>query len=77
MEKKKFTTLDELPEILAAQHIANYLGISRTTVYTLFQTNPDRGGIPNFDVGNSKRADKSDFIRWIEKQKKEKFPKTS
>lgn len=77
MKEKKFTTLEELPDILSAQHISNYLGVSRTTVYTLFQTNPDRGGIPSFNVGNSKRADKSDFIRWIEARKKEHFPKSS
>ncbi|MCV4233359.1 helix-turn-helix domain-containing protein [Virgibacillus sp. LDC1] len=73
MPNKKAVTLDDLPEILAAQHIASYLGISRSTVYSLFQMSPEVGGIPSFDIGNSKRADKTDFIRWIESRKKEKI----
>ncbi|WP_023987478.1 helix-turn-helix domain-containing protein [Paenibacillus polymyxa] len=71
----KIRSLEELPEILSAQLIANYLGISRSTVYTLFQTKPQFGGIPNFEVGNSKRADKKDFINWIESRKQEKKEK--
>jgi len=73
MNNQRPKTLDELPDILAAQHIASYLGISRSTVYSLFQTSPEVGGIPNFEIGNSKRADKNDFIRWIESRKQEKI----
>ena len=73
MSNKKLAKLEELPDILAAQHIASYLGVSRSTVYTLFQISPDHGGIPNFEIGNSKRADKDDFIRWIESRKKHKL----
>lgn len=67
--------LEELPEILSAQLIANYLGISRSTVYTLFQTKPEFGGIPNFEVGNSKRVVKVEFVNWIETRKKDKKEK--
>lgn len=73
MASDKPVTLDQLPDILAAQHIASYLGISRSTVYTLFQTSPEAGGIPNFDIGYSKRADKLEFIRWIETRKQQKI----
>ncbi|MHB1651632.1 MAG: helix-turn-helix domain-containing protein [Desulfitobacteriaceae bacterium] len=66
------TTLDELPEILTAQLIASYLGISRRRVYELFQTVPKHGGIPNFDIGASKRVEKKDFVNWISSKKEEK-----
>jgi hypothetical protein len=65
-------SIDDLPEIITAQHISDYLGISRGKVYTLFQINPASGGIPNFDIGASKRVEKKDFIKWIEACKQEK-----
>lgn len=64
---------DEFPEILTAQIIATYLGISRRRVYELFQTTPKYGGIPNFDIGASKRVEKKDFLEWIEARKQEKM----
>ncbi|MCO5381812.1 MAG: helix-turn-helix domain-containing protein [Desulfosporosinus sp.] len=66
---------DELPEILTAKHIAAYLGISRRRVYELFQLKTDYGGIPNFEIGLTKRVEKKDFLEWIEKRKKEKANK--
>ena len=65
-------TLADMPEMLTAQHIATYLSISRRRVYELFQITPEAGGIPNFDIGYSKRVQKEDFIRWITGRKKEK-----
>jgi len=70
-------TMDELPEILTAQHIATYLCISRRRVYELFQLNPKYGGIPSFDIGFSKRVGKDDFIAWIESRKQAKVKKTA
>lgn len=69
---KKILTLEELPEIITAQHIADYLNISRRRVYELFQLKPVAGGIPNFDIGFSKRVEKQDFIEWIQARKQEK-----
>jgi hypothetical protein len=65
-------SMDELPEIITAQHIATYLGISRRRVYELFQTTPRAGGIPNFDIGKSKRVEKKDFIKWDRRSEKQK-----
>jgi len=65
--------IDSLPEILTARHISDYLGISRGKVYTLFQLKPAFGGIPSFDIGNSKRVEKKDFLAWIEERKKAKL----
>ena len=64
--------LNELPDILTAQHIADYLTISRRRVYELFQISPEHGGIPNFEIGASKRVVKEDFMRWIERMKEKK-----
>lgn len=69
------SSLSELPEILTAKHIAEYLSISRRRVYELFQLKPEYGGIPNFEIGKSKRVDKVDFISWIDARKHEKAGK--
>ncbi|AJD83045.1 hypothetical protein [Paenibacillus larvae] len=69
MENKK---IDELPDILTALLIANYLGISRRRVYELFKLNPEYGGIPNFQIGKTKFAHKDDLTQWIENKIKEK-----
>jgi hypothetical protein len=72
MGKIKYTTWESLPEILTAQLISNYLQISRRRVYELLQLHPEHGGIPNFQIGISKRVDKSDFKMWITQRKAEK-----
>ncbi len=66
MEKQR------LPDILTAQHIATYLGISRRRVYELFQISEDVGGIKYFQIGLSKRVDKEDFFQWIEQKKNDR-----
>ncbi|MGP4073737.1 helix-turn-helix domain-containing protein [Piscibacillus sp. B03] len=60
--------VSELPEILTAQDIADYLIISRRRVYELFQIPEEKGGIRNFDIGNTKRVKKEDLLKWIEIQ---------
>jgi len=75
-ERKKIMRWDDLPDVLTAQHIADYEGISRRRVYELFQTSPDYGGIPNYEIGTSKRVEKVDFAAWKESKKaakKEKY----
>ena len=67
--------IDKLPDILTAQHISDYLKISRSRIYEKFQIPPQQGGIPNFEIGNSKRVDKQDFLDWIEARKQEKSKK--
>lgn len=69
---KQRPTLETLPEILTAQNISDYLSICRRRVYELFQLHPTEGGIPNFDIGLSRRVDKQDFINWIQARKQEK-----
>lgn len=61
---------DELPDVLTAQHISTFLGISRRRVYELLKLSPGYGGIPNFSIGISKRVEKDDFKKWIDERKK-------
>lgn len=68
---KKILTLEEMPPTLTAQQIADYLGIARGTIYELFDKPVELGGIPNYQIGNSRRTDKTDFIEFISKRKKE------
>ncbi|WP_313635013.1 helix-turn-helix domain-containing protein [Exiguobacterium sp.] len=48
-----------------------YLGISRRRVYELMQLSEEAGGIRCFKIGASKRVDKEDFVKWIERKKDE------
>lgn len=77
MSKRLVPSVDELPEVLTAQNIADHLQVGRSTVYALFQMSPKVGGIPNYEIGYgrkvSKRVDKIDFIRWKEAQKLRKI----
>jgi excisionase family DNA binding protein len=65
-------TSDTLPEILTADHMAKYLGMSRRVIYDLIKTKPEAGGIPSFNIGYSVRVEKSDFVEWIKAQKAKK-----
>jgi len=71
-KEKKYSTWESLPDTLTALHISQYLGISRRRVYELFQISANFGGIPNFEIGASKRVDETDFKVWIEQRKSEK-----
>ena len=66
------SNFEQLPDVLTAKHIANYLRISRRRVYELLRLRPEAGGIPSFDIGFSKRVDKQDLADWIEQQKTKK-----
>ncbi|MCM2591446.1 helix-turn-helix domain-containing protein [Rossellomorea marisflavi] len=68
----KYTTWSSLPDTLTAAHISEFLGISRKTVYELFKLSTEHGGIPNFEIGASKRVEKSDLEAWIQAQKQKK-----
>jgi excisionase family DNA binding protein len=69
---KQYTTWESLPDTLTAEHIAQFLGISRKTVYELFKLKVEHGGIPNFEIGASKRIAKADLEIWIANLKQKK-----
>lgn len=60
--------MDSLPKILTAEQIAQYLAISKKTVYELIKS----GDIKGFCIGRTVRVEKSDFIQWIQDQKSKK-----
>lgn len=62
--------LDEIPDVMVAQDIADYMHISRYKVYELMKMSPEYGGIPCFGSGRSVRCMKADFVQWLEAQKK-------
>lgn len=61
----KTLPLQELPEMLTVQQTAEYLGVSRNTLYSLCQQNKENGGLPSFKTGNTRRIRKSALIDWI------------
>ncbi|OIJ16210.1 DNA-binding protein [Anaerobacillus arseniciselenatis] len=71
-ETKRYTTWESLPDTLTAQQISEFLGIARKTVYELFKVPVDQGGIPNYEIGNSKRVEKTDLKLWIKRLKDKK-----
>jgi excisionase family DNA binding protein len=75
--KNQYMTWESLPDTLTATHISQFLGISRRRIYELFQIQEDQGGIPNYEIGASKRVDKSDFEKWISQKKEEKIKRLS
>ncbi|MEH6904740.1 helix-turn-helix domain-containing protein [Neobacillus drentensis] len=68
----QYTTWESLPDTLTAAQIGQFLGISRKTVYELFKLNIEHGGIPNFEIGASKRVEKADLKIWVANQKLKK-----
>lgn len=72
-EINPFTKMfDGLPDILTAQHIADYLHVSRYTAYQYLKISPEYGGIKSFETGRSVRCMKSDFADWLIAQKEKK-----
>lgn len=71
-KKDKYTTWESLPDVLTAKHLSDYLSISRRRIYELFQISVEYGGIPNFEIGASKRVKNSDFKKWLSLRKQEK-----
>ncbi|WP_251027906.1 helix-turn-helix domain-containing protein [Bacillus sp. ISL-41] len=64
-KNKEYSTWESLPDTLTAMHISQFLGISRRRVYELLQIRTDKGGIPHFRIGASKRVEKEDFRQWV------------
>jgi hypothetical protein len=58
-------TLEELPDVLTARHVSEFLGISKRRAYELFQLSINAGGIKSMSFGKSKRIYKSDFLEWL------------
>ena len=59
---------DELPDILSALAVGEYLGVDRKVIYDLLNAKPEYGGLKSFRVGSQRRIRKVDLFQWIEKQ---------
>ncbi|MCP1134376.1 hypothetical protein NKT34_13810 [Paenibacillus polysaccharolyticus] len=66
------TPLEDLPEILTPQEIADHMGLDRYAVYEMMKIPQKLGGIPNFPLGNGKRPHKRtlkrDYISWLNRK---------
>jgi hypothetical protein len=66
----KGMSIEEMPDVITAQHIGGHLGISVTQAYILLRTSEDAGGIKSFKIGKPVRAHKSDYVKWFNKTSK-------
>jgi excisionase family DNA binding protein len=55
----------ELPEIMSVKDVQEYLNLSKTTVYRLF----NEDDFPSMTIGSSKRVAKEDFLNWLNQKK--------
>ncbi|WP_057768127.1 helix-turn-helix domain-containing protein [Cytobacillus praedii] len=57
--------MGELPLVLKAKDISQYLNVSIRFAYEIMEHND----FPTIRIGRSKRVMKQDFLNWIEKKK--------
>lgn len=57
--------MNNLPELMTAKEVREYLKCSNQNVYNLMKEK----GFPSFRIGNSYRVRKDDFINWINNKK--------
>ena len=62
--RSQFTSYEQLPITLTADHIAAALGISRANAYTLMHSK----GFPTIKIGKRMTVPKDKLIEWIDKQ---------
>lgn len=60
--------INDLPEIMSAAMVGEYLGVDRKVIYDLLNNKPEYGGLPSFRVGSQRRIRKDDLTEWIENQ---------
>lgn len=56
-----FTSYDQLPIVLTADHVASALGISRANAYALLRSD----GFPTLHIGKRMVVPKDRFLQWI------------
>ena len=61
----------KFPEIMTPEELAEYLRVSRQTIYNLLW----RGEIPGMKVGTHWRLKKSDVEKWISQKGQERIKK--
>jgi len=66
MVRVKITNIEQLPDILSPQQIADFVGIARQRVYDACQSRELR----SFTIGASRKIDKRDMLEWIDSHRK-------
>lgn len=61
LKRTKITSVEQLPDILSPQQVADYVGIDRQRVYDLCQC----GDIKSFTIGASRKIMKADLLLWV------------
>lgn len=56
---------EDLSDVLKAEDISEFLGMSKNKVYELMRINPNAGGIPTLRIGRNVRVLKADLIEWL------------
>ena len=59
-----YTSMEQLPITLSANHLAQVLGISRANAYTLMHSK----GFPTIQIGKRMVVPKNKLIEWMERQ---------
>lgn len=57
--------IDDLSDVLKADEISKFLGMSKNKVYDLMKIKPESGGIPTLRIGRNVRVLKVDFVEWL------------
>ncbi|WP_059050026.1 helix-turn-helix domain-containing protein [Paenibacillus senegalimassiliensis] len=76
-ERLKITKVEDLPDVCSPQVVADFLGLSRDTVYELCQLSIDHGGLPSYTIGASRKIDLDDLLKWKENQKNKQLRKSN
>lgn len=58
-------SLDEMPDVITAKHIAGHAHITTQQAYVLMKTKKEAGGISSFRIGKPIRVYKIDYINWL------------
>lgn len=64
MTRSKILKLEQLPDILTPQLVADYTGVSRRRIYEFCQ----HGELKSFTIGTSRKIRKSSLIAWLAQQ---------
>jgi len=69
MEKKQYTSYDQLPLTLTVPDVSQVLGISLAGTYELVRSE----GFPAFRIGTRIIVPKDKFILWLDRKSSEKL----
>lgn len=63
--KEGIFIMEDLPQVLKATDIANYLNVSKGKAYQIMRLKD----FPKLQFGRTIRVKRDDFLEWVEKQK--------